>query len=44
VRFARPITLAEVGSSQTDRIHRLVVERMRELIQHPVEGEGESGL
>ena len=44
VRFARPITLAEVGAPETDRIHRLVIERMRELIQQPAEGEGESVL
>jgi 1-acyl-sn-glycerol-3-phosphate acyltransferase len=44
VRFARSITLAEVGSPETDRIHRVVIERMRELIQHPAEGEGESVL
>jgi 1-acyl-sn-glycerol-3-phosphate acyltransferase len=44
VRFARPITLAEVGSPETERIHRLVIERMRELIQHPDAGEGESVL
>jgi 1-acyl-sn-glycerol-3-phosphate acyltransferase len=44
VRFARPIRLAEVGSPETERIHRLVIERMRELIQHPAGGEGESVL
>lgn len=44
VRFARPITLAEVGTPETERIHGLVIERMRGLIESPDEGEGESAL
>ena len=44
VRFARPITLTEVGAPETDRIHRLVIDRMRKLILHPDGGEGESVL
>jgi hypothetical protein len=44
VRFASPITLAEVGAPATDRIHRLVIDRMRGLVQHPAAGEGESVL
>ena len=44
VRFARPITLAEVGSPETEGIHRVVIERMRDLVQHPAGGEGESVL
>jgi hypothetical protein len=44
VRFAPPITLAEVGSPETELIHRVVLDRMRELIQHPAAGEGESVL
>lgn len=44
VRFARPITLAEAGSPETGRIHALVLERMKDLIRQPAQGEGESVL
>ena len=35
VQFARPITLAEVGSADMLLLHRLVLERMRGLIENP---------
>ena len=44
VRFAEPVTVAEVGSTQAQAIHQVVMERMRGLIQTPVEGEGVSVL
>jgi 1-acyl-sn-glycerol-3-phosphate acyltransferase len=44
VRFARPITLEEAGSPDAQAIHRLVIERMRDLIQNPPTGEGFSAL
>lgn len=33
VRFARPVTLEEVGSTDAQAIHRVVVQRMRALIE-----------
>lgn len=44
IRFAKPITLDEVGSTDSQAIHQVVIERMRELIQSPSEGEGVSIL
>jgi 1-acyl-sn-glycerol-3-phosphate acyltransferase len=44
VRFARPITLEEAGDTNAQAIHRLVIERMKELIQNPATGEGISAL
>jgi hypothetical protein len=44
VRFARAITLAEVGTPGTERIHRLVTERMRNLIEDRDHGDGQSAL
>jgi acyltransferase-like protein len=44
VRFAAPITLEEAGSTDAQAIHQVVIERMRGLIQSPVEGEGVSVL
>jgi hypothetical protein len=44
VRFAKPITLAEVGSTQAQAIHQVVLERMRGLIQNPRNDEGVSAL
>jgi len=44
IRFAKPITLDEVGSNDSKAIHQLVINRMRELIQSPCEGEGVSIL
>ena len=42
VRFAKPITLAEVGS--VEALHPVVIERMRGLIQNPSADEGVSIL
>ena len=44
VRFAKPITLNEIGSTDSPSIHKVVLERMRGLIQNPSEGEGISAL
>jgi 1-acyl-sn-glycerol-3-phosphate acyltransferase len=44
VRFAKPITLEEVGSTDAQAIHRTVIERMRGLIQNPPTEEGVSAL
>ena len=44
VRFARPITAAEVGSSDTTFIHQELMARMRGLFQDNNHGGGESIL
>ncbi len=44
VRFAKPITLDEVGSTDSQTIHQVVLERMRELIDSAPEDEGVSAL
>ena len=35
VRFAKPITLAEVGSTDTQAIHQVVIQRMQDLLKIP---------
>ena len=40
VQFARPVTVAEVGSTEAAAIHTCVIERMRALVQNPPSGEG----
>jgi len=44
VQFAKPITLEEVGSTESQAIHDVVVERMRELITNKPQDEGVSVL
>jgi len=44
VHFARPITVAEVGSTDAAAIHAVVLERMRGLLQDPIEEKGVSAL
>ncbi len=44
VRFAKPITLGEVGSTDAQAIHRVVVNRMKDLIQNPPNENGVSVL
>ena len=44
IRFAKPITLDEVGSTDSKAIHQVVINRMRGLIQSPIEGAGVSVL
>ncbi len=44
VRFAEPITLDEVGSTDSQAIHQVVIERMRGLIETPPKDEGVSAL
>jgi hypothetical protein len=44
VRFAKPITLEEIGSTDTQAIHKVVIERMRGLIMNKPNDEGESAL
>ncbi len=44
VLFGRPLTLAEIGSSEVPAIHSALLERMRDLIQNPPMGEGISIL
>lgn len=44
VRFAKPITLDEVGSTGTQLIHQVVLRRMRCLIEQPALDDGASVL
>lgn len=44
VQFAKPITLEEVGSTDSDAIHAKVIERMRGLMQDKPKDEGVSAL
>jgi hypothetical protein len=44
IRFAKPITLDEVGSTDSKAIHQVVISRMRELIESPCESVGVSAL
>jgi hypothetical protein len=44
VQFAKPITLEEVGSTETLAIHKLIIERMRGLLSNKPKGEGVSAL
>ncbi|MEW6286991.1 MAG: lysophospholipid acyltransferase family protein [Chloroflexota bacterium] len=44
VQFAKPITLDEVGSTDSDAIHAKIIERMRGLLLNKPEGAGISAL
>jgi hypothetical protein len=44
VRFAKPITVEEVGSTDAQAIHCAVVERMKDLIESKPQDEGVSAL
>ncbi|MBM4427390.1 MAG: hypothetical protein FJ031_09145 [Chloroflexi bacterium] len=44
VRFAKPLTLDEIGSTETQAIHQSVIQRMRELIQNSHKNEGVSAI
>ena len=44
VQFAKPITLDEVGSADSSAIHKVVVDRMRELISNRPKDDGVSAL
>jgi hypothetical protein len=44
VQFAKPVSVAEVGSSDVADIHAAVLERMRGLIENPPQGRGISML
>lgn len=44
VQFAEPITLAEVGSTDTAAIHTKIIERMRGLVSNPPKAEGISAM
>lgn len=44
VRFAKPITLEEVGSLEADCVHEKLMERMQCLIENQNDGEGVSAL
>lgn len=44
VQFARPVTLEEVGSTDSRAIHQAVLERMRSLLESPPKDEGVSAL
>ena len=44
VQFAKPIILDEVGSTDSQAIHQVVTERMRELIKSTLKDEGVSAL
>ena len=44
VRFAKPITLEEIGSTDTNAIHQVVIQRMKDMIETPIENDGISAL
>lgn len=44
IQFAKPITLEEVGSTDAQAIHQIVLERMRELLTNPPKDDGISAL
>jgi len=44
VRFAKPITLNEVGSTDAQAIHQVVIERIGGLIENQPNGQGDSAL
>lgn len=44
VRFAKPITLEEVGSTDAAAIHAVVIQRMQNLIRTSPQGEGLSAI
>jgi 1-acyl-sn-glycerol-3-phosphate acyltransferase len=44
VRFAKPLTLDEIGSTETQAIHQSVIQRMQELIQNSHNDEGVSAI
>lgn len=44
VQFSKPITLDEIGSTDTQAIHEVVIARMRGLINNKPEGDGVSAL
>lgn len=44
VRFAKPITLEEIGSTDSNAIHQVVIQRMKDLITTPVKDNGISAL
>jgi hypothetical protein len=44
VQIGKPITVAELGSKETQIIHQAVLAEMQRLIENPPEGEGVSIL
>ena len=44
VQFAKPITLDEVGSTETNAIHKVIIDRMRGLLSDKPQDEGISAL
>ena len=44
VQFAKPITLEEVGSTETHAIHKVIIERMQGLLSNKPKDEGVSAL
>lgn len=44
VRFAKPISLEEIGSTDTNAIHQVVIQRMKDLIATPLANDGISAL
>ncbi len=44
VKFAKPISLDEVGATDAQAIHQVVIGRMRGLIENPLNGQGVSAL
>jgi hypothetical protein len=44
VRFAKPLTLAEIGSTETQAIHQAVIQRMKDLIQSSRNDDGVSAI
>lgn len=44
VRFAKPVILNEVGSTEAQAIHQIVMDRMQELMNHSPKADGISAL
>jgi hypothetical protein len=44
VQFAKPITIEEIGSTDTQATHKVVIERMRGLLSNKREDNGVSAL
>ena len=44
IQFGKPLTLAEIGSTEIPAIHAAIIKRMEELVKNPPQGPGISTL
>jgi hypothetical protein len=44
VQIGKPIYAKNLGSTETQVIHQAVLAEMKQLIEHPPEGQGESAI